>query len=196
MNKKHNALAPPIIIKSKIGYEYLRIFLIIIKIEMEGIFMKRDYILIAIEFIVAIGLLIRYIPKNKIREAHVMFLFKYALTWILSLPVAELRLIEYPVRLFPYATKTSFTFESFVYPAISAIFNINFPDKKTSFSQFMYYFYYCTSMTIIEVFTERYTNILKYIHWAWYLTWITLFLTFYISHRYYIWFFKLKNNNK
>ena len=158
--------------------------------------MRRDYILIAIQFIVAIGLLIRFIPKNKIREAQVMFLFEYALAWALSLPISELKLIEYPARLFPYANKTSFTFESFVYPSISAIFNVNFPEKKSNFKKFMYYFYYCTTITVLEVLTEKYTNILKYIHWTWYITWITLFVTFYISRKYYIWFFKIKQNNK
>ncbi|MBU3180222.1 CBO0543 family protein [Clostridium psychrophilum] len=158
--------------------------------------MNRDYVLIIIEWIVTIGLLIRFIPRNKIREAHVIFLFKGLLTWILSLTVSEFKLNEYPVRFFPYANKTSFTFEFFVYPAICAIFNINFPEKKNSFGRFMYYFYYCTTMTILELITEKYTNILKYIHWTWYITWITLFITFFISRTYYKWFFRLKNNDK
>ena len=158
--------------------------------------MNRDYALIITEWIVTIGLLIRFIPKNKIREAHVIFLFNNLLTWILSLTVSEFKLIEYPVRLFPYANKTSFTFESFVYPAICAIFNTNFPEKKSTFIQFMYYFYYCTTMTVLEVITEKRTNILKYIHWTWYITWITLFITFLISRTYYVWFFRLKNYNK
>lgn len=158
--------------------------------------MTRDYMLTIIEWITTIGLLIRFIPRDKIREAHVTFLFKQILSWILGLSVAELKLIEYPVRLFPYANKTSFTFEFFVYPAICAIFNTNFPIKKSPFSRFMYYFYYCTTMTVMEIFTEKYTNILKYIHWTWYITWITLFITFFISRRYYVWFFKLNKHNK
>lgn len=157
--------------------------------------MNRDYILIAIEWIITIVLLIRYIPKNKIREAHVIFFFKQLLTWLLGLTVVEFRLVEYPVREFPYANKTSFTFEYFVYPAICAIFNLHYPEKKSTFGQFMYYFYYCTAMTILEVLTEKYTNIITYIHWTWYLTWISLFLTFYISRKYYKWFFKLQQNN-
>jgi len=158
--------------------------------------MTRDYMLTIIEWITTIGLLIRFIPRDKIREAHVTFLFKQILSWILGLSVAELKLIEYPVRLFPYANKTSFTFEFFVYPAICAIFNTNFPIKKSLFSRFMYYFYYCTTMTVMEIFTEKYTNILKYIHWTWYITWITLFITLFISRRYYVWFFKLNKHNK
>lgn len=157
--------------------------------------MSVDYILIAIQWLLTICLLVKFIPKNKIREAQVAFFFKQLLTWLLGLSVVQLRLIEYPVRLFPYANKTSFTFEYFVYPALCAIFNVHFPENKGTFSRFMYYFYYCTTISILEIFVERYTNILKYIHWTWYVTWITLFITFYMTRKYFVWFFKLKQKN-
>jgi len=106
--------------------------------------------------------------------------------------VVQLKLIEYPVRLFPYATKSSFSFEYFVYPSLCALFNVHYPEKKSTLRQFMYYFYYCTSITLVEVFVEKHTNILKYIHWTWYITYVTLFITFYMTRKYYEWFFKLK----
>ena len=132
--------------------------------------MNRDYILIIIGWIITIGLLFKFIPKNKIREALVAFHFKQMLTWILGLSVVQYKLIEYPVRLFPYAAKTSFSFEYFIYPSLCAIFNVNYPKGKKAFGQFMYYCYFCTTMTILEVYIEKHTNILKYIHWTWYIT--------------------------
>lgn len=158
--------------------------------------MSRDYIFDIIGWIITIGLLLKFIPKNKIREAHVAFLFKQVLTWVLGLTVVQYKLIEYPVRLFPYATRTCFSFEYFIYPSLCAIFNVNFPQKKKAFGQFMYYCYYCTTMTIVELYIEKYTNILKYIHWTWYITWITLFITFYCTRKYYVWFFKLKTKTE
>ena len=157
--------------------------------------MDINYILILIEWIATIGLLIKFIPKNKFREANVAFFFKQLITWVLGLSVVQLKMIEYPVRLFPYACKTSFTFEYFVYPSLCAIFNVHYPKNKSNFAQFMYYSYYCTSMTIIEVVVEKHTNLLKYIHWTWYITWISLFITFHMTRKYYVWFFKLKRND-
>ena len=157
--------------------------------------MSKEYILEAIGWTITIGLLIKFIPKNKIRQAFIAFGFKQLLTWLLGLSVVEFGLIEYPVRLFPNATKTSFSFEYFIYPSFCAIFNVNYPEKKGAFGQFMYYFYYCTLLTIIEVIVERYTNILKYIHWTWYVTWITLFITFYSTRKFYEWFYKLKEKS-
>jgi hypothetical protein len=157
--------------------------------------MSLDYTIIAIAWILTIVFLAIFIPKDKIREALVAFLFKQLITWITGLAVVELRLIEYPVRLFSYANRTSFSFEYFIYPSICAIFNVNYPKDKSFFRQFRYYFYYCTSLTFVEVVVERYTHILKYVHWTWYITWITLFITFYLTRKFYIWFFRIKQNN-
>ena len=158
--------------------------------------MNLEYAIIAIAWAVTAVSLVLFIPKNKIREAQVAFLFKQLITWVVGLAAVELRLIEYPVRLFSYANRTSFSFEFFIYPSICAIFNVNYPENKKPFGQFMYYFYYCTTLTLIEVIVEKYTNVLKYIHWTWYITWITLFITFYITRKYYVWFFRLKQNNE
>ena len=158
--------------------------------------MNMNYMIIIAEWIVTICLLLMFIPKNKIREASVAFLFKHLITWLFGLIVVELRLIKYPIRLFfPYATKSSFSFEYFIYPSLCAIFNVHYPTKKNFLGQFMYYFYFCTSMTFLEIILEKYTQILKYIHWTWYITWITLFITFYVSRKFYEWFFKLKQND-
>src|SRR4051812_5188334 len=62
-------------------------------------------------------LLIKFTPKNKIRESLVVFLFKQALTWIFGLLVVEKNLISYPYRLFfKKANKATFSFEYFIYP--------------------------------------------------------------------------------
>ncbi|AAK76769.1 hypothetical protein BJV85_003865 [Clostridium acetobutylicum] len=153
--------------------------------------MNIDYILILMGWIITIILLFKFIPRNKLCEAQVAFLFKLSITWVSGLVVSQLGLIVYPVRFFPNANKTSFSFEYFIYPSICALFITNYPEKKSRFQKFMYYFYFCTYITIAEVFVERYTNILKYVHWTWYETWITLFITFFISRTYNLWFFKL-----
>lgn len=153
-----------------------------------------DYMVIATAWIVTVVALIIFVPKDKIREAQVIYLFKQLITWLFGLAVVELRLIEYPVRLLSYANRTSFTFEYFIYPSLCVIFNLRYPQNDSYFRQFLYYSYYCTAMTLLEVFVERYTNVITYLHWSWYVTWITLFITFYISRSYYVWFFKIKRS--
>lgn len=153
--------------------------------------MNINYLYILFAWIITIIALIKFIPKEKIREAQLVFLFKGTLTWALGLIVVYYHLIEYPVRLLPSVSHTSFTFEYLVYPSICAIFNMHFPEKKNRLQRALYYCYYCSGITILEVLVEKYTQIIKYIHWHWYITWITLWITFFISRSYYKWYFKI-----
>lgn len=159
-------------------------------------FMNIDLLILFSAWVITIIMLILFIPKSKIREAQLAFLFMQVITWLIGLLVVEFRLIEYPVEFFKNATKTSFSFEYFIYPSICAVFNLYFPNNKSNFRKFMHYFYFCTTMTIIEVLCEKYTNIIKYIHWTWYITWISLFITFFISRNYYLWFFRLRDTKQ
>ena len=146
-------------------------------------------------WIVTAILFILFIPRKKLREAFLVYKFKMFITWIFGLIVVQLGLIKYPSRLFfKQTTKTSFTFEFFVYPAICAIFNINYPKKTNSFLKLLYYVFFAGMITVFEVFAVKYTKLIRYPKWKWYWSFITLWLTFYISHIYYRWFFKIKRD--
>jgi hypothetical protein len=56
-------------------------------------------VLITIWCLTIIGLLC-FVPRNKIREANIVFFFKQFMTWILGLLTVEFGLIEYPAREF------------------------------------------------------------------------------------------------
>lgn len=133
--------------------------------------------------------LLFFIPKDKRRLAIVAFLFKQVITFIIGLIVVEIGLLEYPVRLFPSVSRASFTYEYFAYPVACAIFNVWYPHNRNRILQLAYYAAFCTVLTIGEVLIEKYTDILTYIHWEWYITWISLFLTFYMARLFCIWFF-------
>lgn len=158
--------------------------------------MNIEQIILLLAWVIIISALIIFIPKDKIPNALVAFHIKQMITWLFGLTVAEMKLVEYPVRLFSYASKASFTFEFFAYPAICAIFNIHYPEEKSKIFKFGYYAQYCTVITIAEVILEKNTDVIEYIHWAWYWTWITMFTTFFLSRSYYKWFFrKIKNGH-
>ncbi|HJV45834.1 MAG TPA: CBO0543 family protein [Bacillota bacterium] len=131
-----------------------------------------------------------YIPRSKLLDAHISFLFMQAQTWLLGAIVVELHLIEYPYRFVKYAYRISFVYEYFIYPAISALFNVHFPQKKGWKVKTIYVFSYASVLTVIEVILEKYTYVIKYIHWYWYWTWISLVITLLISYFYYLWFYK------
>jgi hypothetical protein len=91
------------------------------------------------------------VPRNKLREAQLIFLFKQMLAWVNGLIVVELHLIEYPVReLMAYGG--SFSFEFFIYPAVCVLFNLHFPEDKGWMAETGWYILFPTWMTIMEVF--------------------------------------------
>jgi hypothetical protein len=154
---------------------------------------KERIIEISVWVIMIIALLI-FVPRNKMREAWVAYLFKMFLTWGLGLYVVQMRWVEYPVRfIFPYAHRSSFTFEYFAYPAICVLFILHYPEKKSYIAQFGYFAAYCSIMTLLEVLIEQNTSLIHYITWKWYWTWISLFITFALSRLFNVWFFRIKS---
>ncbi|HAM81946.1 CBO0543 family protein [Ornithinibacillus bavariensis] len=133
-----------------------------------------------------------FIPKGKYRLAIVAFLFNQAITFLVGLLVVDLGMIEYPVRLFASINRTSFTFEYYIFPIICAAFNVWYPNGSNRFIQLGYYVSYCSFMTIIEGLLERNTELIKYTHWEWYYTWITLFLSFFFVRIICVWYFSEK----
>jgi hypothetical protein len=140
-------------------------------------------------WVITIGLIF-IIPRDKKRLAIVAFLFKQFITWFTGLVVVEYKLLSYPIRLFAEVNRASFTYEYFVYPLICGIFNVFYPNDRSKLYKFGYYFAYCTVLTIPEIFIEKYTNLIVYLQWSWYWTWITLFITFMMSRGFCVWFFK------
>jgi hypothetical protein len=152
--------------------------------------MSIDRLILLLVWLLTIGLLF-IIPRVKRRLAVVAFLIKQLFTWILGLITVELGLIIYPVNHpFGKVNRASFTFEYFVYPAVCSLFNVFFPNMRSKFFKLGYYSVFCTLITIVEVLIEKYTDLIEYIHWSWYWTWLSLFATFFMSRTFCVWFFK------
>ncbi|WP_462412804.1 CBO0543 family protein [Neobacillus sp. Marseille-QA0830] len=150
--------------------------------------MRIEWWLLAGVYAAATGILF-FIPKNKFRLAVVAFLFTQIITFLVGLVVVQLGLLKYPVRLFASINRTSFTYEHYAFPIACAAFNIWYPNKRSTFLQFGYYVGCSSVLTIAEVIIEKYTYLIKYIHWHWYITWMAVCLSFYLARLFCGWFF-------
>lgn len=151
--------------------------------------MLLDWVILYGAVVLAVLLLLLFIPRDKIRIALVIFVFKQVITWILGVIVVEFGLLSYPVRIFDDINRTSFIFEYVVYPAISSIFIVHYPEYRGTLLKLGYYAIYCSVMSGIEVILEHTTRLIHYIHWDWYWTWLSLFITFWLSRQFYKWYF-------
>ena len=141
--------------------------------------------------IMTMVLLIKFVPRQKIREAQVSFLFQQAITWFFGLLVVEKKLIKYPYRrYFKRAVKSSFLFEYFICPAISALHNLYYPEKKSVLRRLLYTCSYSGLITFLEFFIEKYTDLITYRKWSWYWSFLSLSSVFYLSWLYSRWYFK------
>lgn len=142
-------------------------------------------------------LLLIFLPRKRLREAVVSFLSKQLMTWIFGLLVVQTGKIKYPFRLFfKNATKSSFTFEYFVYPSLCALFNLYYPEKGSKKTKFLYYFAHTSILTFFEFFIEKYTKLITYKKWNWYWSFSSIWGTYYLSRVFHKWFFKVPADNK
>ncbi|KOP71015.1 hypothetical protein AMS60_23460 [Bacillus sp. FJAT-21945] len=153
--------------------------------------MRIEWWLLLSVYALSTGILF-FIPKNKIRLAIVAFLFKQIITFLIGLVVVELGLLEYPIRLFSSINRTSFTYEYYAFPVTCAIFTVWYPHDRRTFIQLGYYIAFTSILTLSEVIIEKNTDLIKYIHWEWYISWITICLSFYLTRSFCVWFFALK----
>ena len=126
-------------------------------------------------------LLILVIPREKYRLAAVAFLVIQFITTILGHVVVEFDALAYPVREFSRVNRTSFIYEFLAFPMMCAIFNVYYPAHRSRLLQIGNYMLYCTVITIIEVFIERYTNLILYLKWNWFWTWGSVLITLLIT---------------
>ncbi|WP_166242852.1 CBO0543 family protein [Paenibacillus turpanensis] len=151
--------------------------------------MNTEYAIIA--YVWGLSLLLWFlIPRAKRRLAVTAFLFKQMITYPLGLLVVEYDLLAYPVRLLPEINRASLTFEFWAYPILCAFFNAHFPEKHKWWVKLGYYASFCSALTVTEIFLENHTNLIRYIQWnaAW--TWVSLYLTFFITRSFCAWFWK------
>jgi hypothetical protein len=150
--------------------------------------MKIEWWLLVSVYIAATGILF-FLPKKKIRLAVVAFLFQQMITFLIGLVVVELGLLEYPVRLFASINRTSFTFEYYAFPVVCAAFNVWYPNHRSILIQSGYYAGFSSVLTIVEVLIDKYTDLITYVHWEWYISLISIFFALLIARLFCVWFF-------
>ncbi|UJF32970.1 CBO0543 family protein [Paenibacillus hexagrammi] len=129
------------------------------------------------------------VPRHKRREAQMSFLFMQFVSWILGLVVVEQGWLLYPDRELQ-KNMTSFTFEFFAYPTVAVYLNLYYPKEKSAALRFFYILLFPIGISVPEIFIEKYTKLIDYVTWKWYWTFLSVWVTLYLSHGFHWWYFK------
>ncbi|MED3563499.1 CBO0543 family protein [Bacillus xiapuensis] len=134
-----------------------------------------------------------FIPKDKLREASIIFLFQQCVTWFAGILAVGFNLLEYPVRELAKVNGTSFLYEFFLYPVVTIFFCLFYPKTNSIWRKLIYISAFTTGLTLPEVIMEKYTNLIMYINWKWYYTWASVYATLFLAGIFYKWYFKLNS---
>jgi hypothetical protein len=118
-------------------------------------------------------LLIFAVNWRYFRDWIAVFLFTGLFGFLWGSPVVNLKLIKYPVRLFPHYYDTSILFEVWVLPVLCILYNQCVRGKGAGTSIY-YALLFSVGMTAIEYPLERYTGLIKYMEWSWLTSFFTL----------------------
>lgn len=149
---------------------------------------NTELIISATSALIGLLLLIFAVDWHYFRDWVVVFLFKCLIDSLWGTAVINQHLLEYPFRQFPQFYKMSILFDFWIFPILCVLYNQI--TKKRGFRLILVYaILFSAGMTAIEYPLELYTELIHYHNWSWYITFITLTVTF-LSSRAFIAFYR------
>ncbi len=127
--------------------------------------LNLDQIIMVIAAAITFLLLIFVVDWRYIRDWVAIFFFKCTVDFIWGGAVENLKLLQYPVRLLPEYFDTSLLFEIWVFPVLCILYN-QVTRTRGIIAIIGYALLFSAGITAIEYPLERYTNLIKYLHWS------------------------------
>lgn len=140
-------------------------------------------------FVSSILLLAVFGRRNMFRECFFAFHAAQAVIWPLSIFSVYLGLINSPVHLFPKATDSVFIVDFILYPSVFAVYYANYPHQKNHLLQPAFTLAVSTSITLVHVALQKYTNLVNYISVSGYTYWVLTIVSFSLLRLYIDWYF-------
>ncbi|MEH7307571.1 CBO0543 family protein [Neobacillus drentensis] len=153
--------------------------------------MSVDYVCIILMWVIGVIAFMFVTPQHRYRKVLIGLLICQALLWLNSLVHVELNLLAFPVREFPKANDLLVTTEYFFYPLLSGFYLVYEPERSI-WTRLIYLSVWSLAIAIYDQMLVNYTNLVEYVHYAWYFTWLDFFCIFAATNVIYQWFFKDK----
>ncbi|GAX88933.1 CBO0543 family protein [Effusibacillus lacus] len=117
------------------------------------------------------------LQKHPLKDWLLVYFMTAALSTFVGVFVVAAGWLEYPARLFPHAFQTSVVFDFLVFPIACVYYNLT--SYRSNLGGILAQaVLYSAPITVLEVWFEKHTQLIKYHRWDWYLTFLLLVLTF------------------
>ncbi|MBP1155572.1 hypothetical protein ACVLD2_000514 [Paenibacillus sp. PvR052] len=151
--------------------------------------MSLERAILIIVWIVGTIVIALLVHRPDFRQFVMGFLVCQAITWVNEALHVKLHWVSYPVREFPKATELGFTMQYMVYPLLCGIYLICEPQRSWT-ARGLYLIAWCSGLAVFHYGLARYTRLIQYIHYHWYIVWIAFFIIFVLVNAIVRWFFK------
>ena len=152
--------------------------------------MNKEILILLTSWLISILLLVKYIPKDRKRNAHITFLFVQALAWIYEYIQLLLGVMEFPFREFDDATKMSFSLHYLIFPTFGVFFILLYPSDKKNLRIIIHYLIFAMVITTYSFLVERYSSLFNWKNWNVYISFTNNLAILYIIKRFVFWFQK------
>lgn len=151
--------------------------------------MTIDRWILVIAWLLSLSGMAFAIPRGKFRHAVILFFFTQMITWSLSLIFVQAGMVTNPVREFNVATRANFTFNFLMYPTISTLFGVYYPDQASKWGQFLYQFIIIGGTASAIWALSQYTRLMGHPKFTWFTAAMVLLFSMNAGRRYTQWFF-------
>lgn len=125
--------------------------------------------------IIGVTLLFSSLRKPPIKNWILIFSLSSYFSTFFGVLVVEEKMLEYPVRFLSNYFSSSLLYEYLLFPVV-CIYFYQTTYRSRYLNIVLQCILYTTVLTIIEIFFERYTELIKYHTWTWKYTFISTFL--------------------
>lgn len=134
-----------------------------------------DRIMLWSLLIIGISLLFSSLRKPPIKDWIIIFSLSSYFSTFFGVLVVEEKMLEYPVRFLSNYFSSSLLYEYLLFPVV-CIYFYQTTYRSRNIIIVLQCMLYTTVLTIIELFFERYTDLIKYHTWTWIYTFLSTFL--------------------
>ncbi|WML58799.1 CBO0543 family protein [Neobacillus sp. PS2-9] len=152
--------------------------------------MRIEILILVSSWIICIFLLLRYVPVDKKRYAHITFLFSSTIAWIYEYLQVILGLVEFPFREFEVASKMSFSLHYFVYPTFCVFFILFYPLEKGKLRIIVHFLLNSIAISTYTLLIEKYSSLIDYLKWNWFSSVLSNLILIYVIKKFVFWFKK------
>ncbi|MCM3602749.1 hypothetical protein M3175_18600 [Robertmurraya korlensis] len=152
--------------------------------------MTKEIIVIIVSWVISIYCLLKYVPRERLREAHISLLMSQTLAWIFEFIQVHFELVEFPFREFHNATKMSFSLHYIVLPSFGVFFILLYPLKKGLYRRILHYLIFSAALPSYTSIVEHFTSLIEFKKWNWFIAVCANFILLWILKKFVFWFRK------